>query len=331
MSRKKFKVVVTDYEFPSFEKEKKILNEVDAELFPCQCKSEDELIEVARDADALLNMYFAPISEKVLQSLKKCKVISRYGIGVDTVDIEAATRHGVVVTNVPSYCIDEVSDHTMGLILSLARKIALLNSFVKKGIWDFKLSKPVYRIRGKTLGLIGFGRIGREVARKAKAFRLNILFYDPYVSSDVAREYSAKPAEIDNLLKGSDFVSLHLPLNEETKYFIDEKKLKLMKKHAFLINTSRGGVVDTDALYKALKEGWIQGAALDVVEGRPPLKKEDPLLALENLIMTPHAAWYSEESIQDLQETAAREVARILKGEWPVFVVNSEVKENLKK
>jgi len=331
MNTKKFKVVVTDYEFVSLDREREILDKVDAQLIPNQCKTENDLIAAALDADALLNLYFRPISEKVLKSLKKCKVISRYGIGVDTIDIEAATRHGIIVTNVPSYCVDEVSDHALGLILTCARKIVLLNKTVKDGIWDFKVSKPVFRIRGKNLGLVGFGKIGRMVAKKAKNFGFNILFYDPYISSDIAKEYSAKPVGIDTLLKESDFVSLHLPLNGKTRHFLDKKKFKLMKKSAFLINVSRGGVVNTDSLYRALREGWIAGAALDVIEEIPPLEKDNPLLELENLIITPHGAWYSEESIAQLQETAAEEVARVLKGEWPLSVVNPEVKERLKK
>lgn len=331
MSVRKFKVVVTDYEFASLEIERKILKEVDAELIATQCKSEDDLIKVARDADGLLNLYFGPISEKVLGSLKKCKVVSRYGIGVDTIDIEAATRYGIIVTNVPSYCVDEVSDHAMSLILACARKIVALNEAVKDGIWDFKLSKPVFRIRGKTLGLIGFGKIGRMMAKKARSFGFNILFYDPYMPSHIANEYFAKSARIDTLLKESDFVSLHLPLNEKTRYFFDEEKFKLMKKTAFLINVARGGIMDTNSLYKALKEEWIAGAALDVIDRIPPLEKNNPLLELENLIITPHAAWYSEESIAQLQETAAKEVARVLKNEWPLSVVNPEVRKIARK
>lgn len=331
LSEKKLRVVVTDYEFASLEKEKKILEEVGAELIPSQCKSEDDLIKIAQDADGLLNLYFGPISEKVLESLEKCRVVSRYGIGVDTIDIEAATRHGIIVTNVPSYCVDEVSDHTMGLILACARKIVLLNRVVRDGVWDFKLSKPIFRIKGKTLGLVGFGKIGRAVAKKAKNFGFNILFYDSYISLDVAKEYPAKPVGMETLLRESDFVSLHLPLNEKTRHFLDEKKFKLMKKTAFLINVARGGVVDTNSLCKALRKGWIAGAALDLVEGALPLERDNPLLELDNIIITPHAAWYSEESIAELQETAAREVARVLKGEWPLSVVNPEVRKILKR
>ena len=321
------KVVVTDYEFASLDREREILGRVGAELIATQCRSEDELIKIARDADGLLNLYFGPISRRVIESLTRCKVISRYGIGIDTIDIPAATEHGIIVTNVPSYCIDEVSDHTMALILGCARKIVLLNSKVKNREWDFKISKPIFRLKGKVLGLIGFGKIARTIARKAKVFGFNLLFYDPYISEEIIKKYPAESVSLKELLKESDFVSIHTPLNQETRHLLGEEQFKIMKDTAFLINTARGGIVDTEALYKALREGWIAGAALDIIEGVPPLTSQDLLLKLENVIVTPHAAWYSEESIIELQESAAEEVARVLKGEWPLSVVNPEVKE----
>ena len=327
MDTKKFKVVVTDYEFASLDCEQEILNKVGAQLIPAQCKTEDDLIAVARDADGLLNLYFGPINRKVIESLRKCKVISRYGIGIDTIDIQAATDHGIIVTNVPSYCIDEISDHAIALILCCNRKITLLNNAVKNGQWDFKTFKPVYRLRDKILGLIGFGKIGKSVTKKARVFGFNILFYDPYVPEEISRKYSVRSASLEELLKESDFVSVHTLLNEETHHLLSEKQFKMMKNTAFLINTARGGIVDTEALYKALREGWIAGAALDLIEGVPPLTSQNLLIKLENVIVTPHAAWYSEESIIELQISAAQEVARVLKGEWPLSVVNPEVKE----
>ena len=327
LKNKKFKVVVTDYEFTSLDCEREILERVGADLIPAQCKSENELIRIARDADGLLNLYFGPISRRVIESLTRCKVISRYGIGVDTIDIPAATDHGIIVANVPSYCVDEVSDHTMVLILCCARKIVLLNSKVKNGYWDFKISKPIFRLKDKILGLIGFGKIARTVAKKAKVFGLKLLFYDPYISEEIIKKYPAQPVSLNELLKESDFISIHTSLNKETRHLLGKKQFKMMKETAFLINTARGEVVDTEALYKALQESWIAGAALDVIERVPPLVSKHPLLKLENVIITPHSAWYSEESIVDLQTTAAEEVARVLRGEWPLSVVNSAVKE----
>ncbi len=195
------KVVVTDYEFASLEREREILGRVGAELIATQCRSENELIRVASDADGLLNLYFGPISRRVIESLTRCKVISRYGIGVDTIDVPAATEHGIIVTNVPSYCIDEVSDHTMALILGCARKIVLLNSKVKNREWDFKISKPIFRLKGKVLGLIGFGKIARTIARKTRVFGFKLLFYDPYIPQESIKKYPAQSVSLKELLK----------------------------------------------------------------------------------------------------------------------------------
>lgn len=323
MNRAKYKVVVTDYEFASFEREREILKKADAELFLAQCRSEEDFILQTHDADGLLNNH-SVISRRVIESLTKCKIIVSYGIGVDTIDIQAATEHGIFVANVPAYCIDEVSDHTMALLFSCARKICFFNQKTKSGKWDFKLGKPLYRLRGKILGLVGFGKIARRVAFKAKAFGLNIVCYDPYVEKSVAKEEEVKFASFDELLSQSDFVSIHVPLNPETKHLLNEENFKLMKPSAILINTARGGIVDTPSLYKALREGWIAGAAIDVVEGKP-LSPKNPLLKLDNLIITPHTAWYSEESIEELQTTAASEVARVLSGGEPISLVNPEV------
>lgn len=329
MDSKKFTVVVTDYEFSSLDREREILGKVGADLIATRCKSEDELIKIARDADGLLNLYFGPISRRVIESLTKCKVISRYGIGVDTIDIPAATDHGIIVTNVPSYCVDEVSDHTMALILCCARKIDLLSRKVKNRKWNFKLSKPIFRLKGKILGLIGFGKIARSVAKKAKVFGFELLFYDPYISEEISEKYQAQSVGLNELLGESDFVSIHAPFNQETRHLLGEEQFGAMKDTAFLVNAARGGIVDTEALYKALREKWIAGAALDVIEGVPPLTSQGSLLGLENVVITPHAAWYSEESITELQTSAAQEVARVLRGEWPLSVVNPEVKERV--
>ena len=215
----------------------------------------------------------------------------------------------------------------MALILGCARKIVLLNSKVKNREWDFKISKPIFRLKGKVLGLIGFGKIARTIARKARVFGFKLLFYDPYISEEITKKYPAESVSLKELLKESDFISIHTPLNQETRHLLGEEQFKIMKDTAFLINTARGGIVDTEALYKALREGWIAGAALDLIEAVPPLTSQEPLLKLENVIVTPHAAWYSEESIIELQKSAAEEVARVLKGEWPLSVVNPEVKE----
>jgi len=290
MNSQRFKVVVTDYESASLEREEEILSKIGAKLVPIQCKTEDDLIAIAGDADGLLNLYFGPISRKVIESLKKCKIIFRYGIGVDTIDVEAATERGIIVTNVPSYCVDEVSDHTIALILCCARKIPLLHEAVKKGGWDFKIAKPIHRLKGRILGLIGFGQIGRSVRQKAKSFGFDVISFGPYMPGKVSREYSVRSVSLDVLLEESDFVSIYIPLNKETYHLLGKEQFKLMKDSAFLVNTARGGVVDQQALHKGLRERWIAGAALDVVEEISSLVAAEPFLELESLIVTPHSA-----------------------------------------
>ncbi|MCK4447117.1 MAG: C-terminal binding protein [Candidatus Marinimicrobia bacterium] len=319
----KFKVVITDAEYKDFDLERKELEKVNADLSVCQCKSEDELVEATKDADGLLVQY-ANINRNVIKSLKKCKVIARYGIGVDTIDIQAATEHNICIVNVKGYCLDEVSDHAITLALTCIRKVVLLNNAVKKGIWDYKIATPIFRLKNKKFGLVGFGSIGRMVVRKAQAFGFSVLAYDPYISLSVMRENNVEKMELEDLLKESDVISLHLPLNKYTKYIISKKELKLMKKTAFLINTSRGSLINEEDLYNALNEKWIAGAGLDVLE-EIPINSDYKLLKLGNLVITPHAAFYSEDSLRDLQRIAAVGVAQVLKGEIPSFLVNKEV------
>jgi len=301
----KYKVVITDAEYKSFDLEKEELNKVNAEVIVGQCKTEDEIIQIAKDADGLIVQY-ASITRRVIESLKKCKVIARYGIGVDSIDVEAATEHGICIVNVPEYCLDEVSDHTMALALACARKVVMLNNAVKKGIWDFKISMPIFRLKNMKLGLVGFGNIARMVSCKAQAFGMSVIVYDPYISSSVVTQKNVKKVYLEDLLKEADIISLHLPLTKETKYMFAEKEFKLMKNTAFIINTGRGPLIKEKDLYRALKEKWIVGVKLD------------------NIIITPHVAFYSDESLRDLQRSAAKGVAQVLKGEIPSSVVNRE-------
>ncbi|ADQ06245.1 D-isomer specific 2-hydroxyacid dehydrogenase NAD-binding protein [Caldicellulosiruptor hydrothermalis 108] len=324
------KVVVTDFEYSDLRYEEEVFNSAGITLIPAQCRTEDELITVCKEADGLLSQY-AQITRRVIESLPKCKVIGRYGVGVNTIDIEAATEKGICVVNVPDYCMDEVSDHALALILTLARKIVLLNNSVKKGIWDYKISKPIYRLRGKVLGLVGFGRIPRTLAQKAKSIGFNILVYDPYISPNDAEAYGAKLVSLDELMTQSDFISIHVPLNKETYHLIGPQELKLMKPTAFLINTARGPVIDEKALIEVLLEKRIAGAALDVTEVEP-IQSDNPLLKMDNVIITPHVAWYSEEAEAELRTKAAQGIADVLLGYWPRYLVNKEVmsKINLK-
>jgi len=320
MSNRKQRIVITDCDHPSAEIERKVLSEIDPEFILAQCNTEEEVIEVAKDADGIINQY-APITRKVIESLKKCKVIARYGVGVDNIDVEAATEHKIIVANVPDYCIDEVSTHTMALILACARGITLLNSKIKEKRWDFTLAKPLFRTQGKTLGLFGLGRIARMVAQKALGFGFKIIAYDPYVPRV---DDGIKLVEFSQLFSDSDFISIHSPLTEETRHSFGENELKAMKKTAYLVNTARGSIIDEKALYKALEGRWIAGAALDVMEKEPP-DWENSLLKLDNLIISPHISFYSEESYVELKTKVAQAVLSVLKGELPRAIVNPEL------
>jgi len=320
MNKERPRIVITDCDHPSVEIERAILSEIDPELILANCNTEDEVIEEAHDADGIINQY-APITRKVIESLKKCKVIARYGVGVDNIDVEAATEHKIIVANVPDYCIDEVSTHTMALILACARGITLLNSKIKEKRWDFTLAKPLFRTQGKTLGLFGLGRIARIVAQKALGFGFKIIAYDPYVPRV---DDGIKLVEFSQLFSDSDFVSIHVPLTAETRHSFGENELKKMKKTAYLINTSRGPIVDEKALYQALKNKWIAGAALDVMEEEPP-DWNSSLLQLDSLIITPHISFYSEESYIELKIKVAEAVCSVLKGELPRTMVNPQV------
>jgi len=313
------KVVITDCDLGPCDIEKKVLAGI-AEVYTYQFKTEEEVIKAAKDADGIIVQY-APISRRVIESLEKCKVISRYGIGVDNIDVKAAIENGIIVVNVKDYCTDEVADHTIALLLACARKIVLLNSLVKNGIWDVRQAAPIYNLKGKTLGLIGFGSIAKQVSLKAQAFGFNILAYDPYISLKIMKKYKVKKVDFENLLRESDIISLHLPLTDETRYMIGEKELKMMKRTAFLINTSRGALIDEIALYRALKENWIEGAGIDVVENEP-LTPESDLLNLTNIIITPHAAFFSNSSLIELQRRAAVKVAEVFKGNIYCFPIN---------
>lgn len=322
--KKPYKVVVTDYEYPDLDQERKVFDAIGVEFVAGQCKDEDAVIALARDADALLNQY-AKLTPKVIEALENCKIIIRYGIGVDNINVPAATKAGIMVCNVPTYGIHEVSDHVVGLFFSSIRKIPAMSETVKKGRWDCNLGRPIYRIHGKTLGLAGFGNIARMVAQKLAPWNLKVLGYDPFISESVFKSHGVEKTSFEQLLKESDFVSAHVPHTAETFHMFSYERFKQMKRGAIFINTARGPLVDEDGLYRALQEGWLAGAALDVMEKEPP-DPDHPLLSLPNVIITPHMAWYSEESAVDLQRMAAEEVARVLRGEEPLWCLNREVR-----
>lgn len=319
----KAKVVLTDYVWESLDVEKKTLDGL-ASLVALQTKKSEEFLPEAKDCDALLNTYAGPITAEVMARMPTCKIIARYGIGVDTIDIDAATAAGIIVTNNPTYCIEDVAEHTMALLLSCARKVAFYDRLVRKGRWEVPPGKPIFRLVGSTLGLVGFGNIARAVAVRAAAFGMRVLYYDPFVEEGPFPVPGEKK-ELFEMLRESDFVSVHPPLTRETRGMMNDEAFARMKPTAFLINCSRGPIVDTEALVRALDAGRIAGCALDTTDPEP-LPDPHALRGRENVIITPHAAWYSEQAMAGLQSGAPNEVRRVLTGEWPVNVVNKAVK-----
>ena len=319
----KAKVVLTDYVWESLDVERKTLGDL-ADLVPLKTKKPEEFLDEAADCDALLNTYAGPITAEVMARMPRCRIIARYGIGVDTIDLEAATREGIIVTNNPTYCVEEVAEHTLALLLACARKVAFYDRLVRGGRWEVPPGKPMFRLSGRTLGLVGFGNIARQVALRAASFGMRIVFADPFVK-DEPRDVPARKVELEALLRESDFVSVHPPLTRETRGMIGDDALSRMKPSAFLINCSRGPVVDTDALARALDAKRIAGCALDTIDPEP-LPDPHPLRGRDNVIITPHVAWYSEQALVGLQAGAPGEVRRVLTGEWPVNVVNREVR-----
>ena len=318
------KVLVTDYVWPSVEPERAVLAEIGAELVVAPDGSEETLASLARDVDGIL-FCFAQVTDKVLRAAERCIVAGRYGVGVDNIAVDTATELGIAVTRVPDYCVEEVSDHVMALLLSWNRRVALLDNSVKTTGWgSVPLTMRMMRLRGKKLGIIGFGRIGRAVCRKALAFGFEVLAYGPRLTPETAAEQGARSVDMRTLLSESDFITLHPPLTYETQNMISRDELAMMKPEAFLINTARGPLIDEDALYDALTQGRIGGAGVDVlVDAEPP--PDHPLLRLKNMLVTPHVAFYSQESTLELEERAAGEVARVLQGQMPDNLVNPEV------
>jgi len=306
--------------------EESILRDV-ATFHPYQCANQDEVARVVIDADAVIT---GPIEvrKNSISQMTKCRIIQALGVGFDRIDLKAAGEKRIFVCNVPDYCVNEVADHTIGLLLAANKRLLYLTEAAKKGMWFSKLpdqvSTPVLGLHGKTLGIVGLGRIGTAVAIRAKAFGMKVQFYDPYLALGIERSLGLDRSEtLESLLENSDVVTIHTPLTDETRHMIQEDELKRMKKHALMINTARGAIVDKKALFKALKENWIAGAALDVIEDEPPDETE-PLLSLDNLIITPHRAYYSEESNVDCRRKAAINVLRVLQGRTPLHIVNEQ-------
>jgi D-3-phosphoglycerate dehydrogenase len=322
------KVVITDHEYPNLTYEKNVLTRDDIELEIHQCNTEDEVIDACRDADGIINLY-APITRRVIESLEKCKVITRYGVGVDTIDLDAATEKGICIGNVPDYGVDEVSDHALSLMLSLLRKIISANKTVKNDVWDVNTTKPIRRLNTLTIGLVGFGNIPRRLASKVKVLGLRVVVADPFLPREVAKEHDVELVSLDDLCKQADVISVHAPLTKSTRGMIGKEQFELMKKNTYLVNTARGPVVDEAALLEALESGTIAGAGLDVIE-KEPIDRNHPFLTMDNVILTPHMAGYSEESAEEMRSKTALGIIDVLVyGQYPKYLVNKGVLEKL--
>lgn len=312
-------VTIVDCDHASVDIERAVLADICPDVPWLHCKTEDEVIAQCAESAGLIIMY-APMTRRVLEHLPKCQVITRYGVGVDTVDLKAAAALGMIVSNVPDYGMQEVSDHALAMMLCLTRKIAHANSLVKAGQWDFRLMRPIHRLQTQSIGILGIGRIGTAMAHKAHALGMNVLTHDPFVDPKSRPEY-VEFVSLEDLLRRADVVSVHCPLNEGTRYLLDAPRLRMMKPTAYLINTARGSIVDEAALNTSLEQKLLAGAALDVLSTEPG-SAVHPLFKHENFLVSPHMAWHSEESAQELKRKAAEEVRRVLRGEPPHYQVN---------
>ena len=312
------KVAISQADYPDAEIERRVFEDAGFEVVVGHATTEEELVALAAGADALVVEY-AQVTESVLNELDTLAVVSRYGIGVDNVDVDAASERGVAVTNVPSYCEAEVATHALSLLLSVARKTAAYNHTVKSGEWDWKTGRPIEPLVGKTLGFVAFGKIPRTLIRLASGFDFEYLVYDPYLDrEDVADDVTM--VDFETVLAESDIISIHAPLVEETRHMFDANAFRQMRDSAVLINTARGPLVDERALYAALRDGELAGAGLDVMADEPV--RESPLFDLDSVVVTPHVAWYSERSLDELRRTAAENVVRVFRGEEPYGIVN---------
>ena len=331
-----FKVVLPLAMGGESEKYPQKFRELGAEFVGQPCATDEEFIAFARDADAVITVgSIRPVPRKVIENLERCRLISNTQIGYDSIDTAAATERGILVTNVPDYCVEEVSDHAMALILACSRKIVQLNEAAKKGQWGLSAEgieiqsliwPKMSRLQGQTLGLLGLGKVSRALAPKAQGFQLRVIAHDPYVPPEAAQQIGVEMVNWKRLLRESDFLSIHVALTTETRHIMNAEAFREMKPTACLINTARGSFVDEASLYQALKEGEIAMAALDVADPEPPAP-QSPLLALDNVISTAHSAFFSPDSEAERWHRPVEEVARVMRGEWPKAIVNPQAKE----
>jgi D-3-phosphoglycerate dehydrogenase len=314
-------IAFADSVFPTLDPAKAALAHLNPTFLMSKSGSAEDILAVAKDADAILVTY-AKITREIITQLTKCKAIGRFGLGVDNIDLVAAKEKGIAVNYVPDYCIREVSDHAMALLLSLIRKIPLSNRLVQGGRWEMPAVVPIRRLEGTVLGLWGFGNIPRLVAPKAKAFGIDVIAYDPYAKPELFTQAGVECVELDALLARSDYISMHAPLTPQTRGILNADAFGKMKKGVTIVNTARGPLIDETALVAALDSGQVGGAALDVV-ATEPLAKDSPLLGRDNVIVTPHTAFYSIEALEELQSKCASDVARVLSGEKAVYPISA--------
>lgn len=313
----RFRVLLTDRAWPDSEIERSVLQSVDAELVEATATDEATLAHLAKEVDAIATNW-ARVTDRVIRNASHCRIVARLGIGIDNIAVDAATELGIAVTNCPDYCVSEVSDHALGLLLACARRIGFFHGRTKRGEYNLGAATLMRRLSGQTVGLVGLGRIACELVPKLRAIGFTVLGYTPSGSDHGS---GCQMASLDELLQKSDYVSLHAPLSPQTHHLINADRLPLMKPTAYLINTSRGGLIDPTALWDAIQGNRLAGAALDVFEPEPP-DLNQPLYQDERVIVTPHAAFVSAESLAQMRQQAMDQVAQALRGETPDNVVN---------
>jgi D-3-phosphoglycerate dehydrogenase len=323
-------VAILGARFGDLKIEEKLLRPLGVRLIEGAGKEERETIDLCLPAEAILCGGAPRLPAAILSRLPRLKAVVRYGIGVDTIDLDEATRRGIFVVNVPDYCVEEVATHALALILAWARKLPRAASITRSGKWEVNPLMPMESARDLTVGLVGFGRIARRLARMARAIGFQVCAHDPFVKKERMLAQRVRPVSFQRLLRTADFISLHLPLTPATRHLMNSETLRALKPRAYLINTARGGLIDETALDRALSAGWIAGAALDVMEDEP-WPQDSPLRSLDNLIVTPHSAWYTERAQMEVRRKACAEVIRVLGGGVPRNLVNREVLRYIRK